>query len=272
MKLILPMKALLFAIILVLGSNFAFAQNASEDVVYLKNGGIIRGQIIEQIPNQSLKIETVGRNVFVYKFEEIEKIVKEPIPGNVPGKSKSKSEIEEPEELKRGLLTFIVESNLGLNLVAGGQSAGLVNGSAASVGLSLALGINLHPKLSLGLGGGADLIGGSFFFPIFLDTRYFFTTKPVTPYISFGGGWSIGQDYTTKGSDSRYDVRVKSDGGIYLNPNIGIRINVAPKAALNFGLGARIQGSNGKISSYYNGSTRYSELLTLVNVKIGAIF
>lgn len=48
-----------------------------QDVVYLKNGSIIRGMIIEQIPNKSIKIQTKDGNVFVYEMDEIEKITKE---------------------------------------------------------------------------------------------------------------------------------------------------------------------------------------------------
>lgn len=47
------------------------------DVVYLKNGSIIRGTIVEQIPNESIKIETADGSVFVFKISEIEKITKE---------------------------------------------------------------------------------------------------------------------------------------------------------------------------------------------------
>jgi hypothetical protein len=47
------------------------------DVVYLKNGSIIRGIIIEQTPNVSLKIKTGDGNIFVYKMEEVEKLAKE---------------------------------------------------------------------------------------------------------------------------------------------------------------------------------------------------
>ena len=54
----------------------AFAQQM-EDVVHLKNGGLIRGTIIEQIPGESLKIQTRDGNVFVYKMDEIAKISKE---------------------------------------------------------------------------------------------------------------------------------------------------------------------------------------------------
>ena len=57
----------------------AFAQMQNEDVVYLKDGTIVRGTIIEQIPNVSLKIKLKGGSVFVYEYEKIEKITKEPI-------------------------------------------------------------------------------------------------------------------------------------------------------------------------------------------------
>lgn len=48
-----------------------------KDVVYLKNGSMVKGIIIEQIPNVSLKIETNDGSVFVYKMEEVEKMAKE---------------------------------------------------------------------------------------------------------------------------------------------------------------------------------------------------
>lgn len=48
-----------------------------EDVVYLKNGSIIRGIIIEQIPNESLKVKTKDGSIFVYNMTEVDKITKE---------------------------------------------------------------------------------------------------------------------------------------------------------------------------------------------------
>ncbi|MFN4084273.1 MAG: hypothetical protein ACK4K9_11640 [Bacteroidia bacterium] len=47
------------------------------DVLYLKNGSVIRGTIIEQVPNVQIKIQTKDGNIFVYKIEEIERITKE---------------------------------------------------------------------------------------------------------------------------------------------------------------------------------------------------
>jgi len=54
---------------------FIFSQQF-EDVVYLKDGSIVRGTIIEQVPNGHIKVQS-GPNVFVYKMDEIEKMTKE---------------------------------------------------------------------------------------------------------------------------------------------------------------------------------------------------
>ncbi|MXY83573.1 MAG: hypothetical protein F4Y91_16300 [Gemmatimonadetes bacterium] len=56
----------------------AFAQQM-EDVVHLKNGGLIRGTIIEEIPGESLKIQTRDGNIFVYTMDEIAKMSREPV-------------------------------------------------------------------------------------------------------------------------------------------------------------------------------------------------
>lgn len=55
-----------------------FAQTSMDDVVYLKDGSVIRGMIIEQIPNVSIKLQTRDGNIFVYPMGKIEKMTKEP--------------------------------------------------------------------------------------------------------------------------------------------------------------------------------------------------
>ena len=55
------------------------AQETMVDVVYLQNGSIIRGTIIEFVPDSLVKIQTTGGSVFVYQMSEVLKITKEPI-------------------------------------------------------------------------------------------------------------------------------------------------------------------------------------------------
>ena len=65
------------SIIVLVGASDCDAQTEYEDVVYLKNGEIRRGIIIEEIPFKQIKIKTKDGNVFVYGYDEIERKTKE---------------------------------------------------------------------------------------------------------------------------------------------------------------------------------------------------
>lgn len=73
------MKKLLAFALFSLTTVILCAQTNYQDVVYLKNGSIIRGVIIEQVPNQSISIQTADKSVFVFQMDEIERIAKEAI-------------------------------------------------------------------------------------------------------------------------------------------------------------------------------------------------
>ncbi len=55
----------------------AFAQTNLEDVMYLKNGSIYRGTIIEQVPGESYKIQIAGGSIISLTVAEVQKITKE---------------------------------------------------------------------------------------------------------------------------------------------------------------------------------------------------
>jgi len=54
------------------------AQQNLEDVVYLKNGSVIRGIIVEQVPGKSVKIQTRDGSIFAYQMADIARMTKEP--------------------------------------------------------------------------------------------------------------------------------------------------------------------------------------------------
>ena len=49
------------------------------DVIYLKDGSIIKGKILEIIPDETIKIESAGGNVFVFRMSQIKSVKKERI-------------------------------------------------------------------------------------------------------------------------------------------------------------------------------------------------
>ena len=54
------------------------ATKPTEDVIYLKDGSIVRGHIVEQVLGEFVRIQTIGGNVFVFDVSEIAAIKKEP--------------------------------------------------------------------------------------------------------------------------------------------------------------------------------------------------
>ena len=73
------MKKALLIVCAVVCSVFYVAAQQLEEVVYLKDGSVVRGVILEQVPGKTLKIQIIGGNQFVYKIEDVIKITKEPV-------------------------------------------------------------------------------------------------------------------------------------------------------------------------------------------------
>lgn len=88
----------------------AEAQQFAEDVVYLKNGSVVRGIIVEQIPNETLKIRTQGGSEFVFKMSEVLKITRElpVVAPPSPGRLLSSGDIKEKDPAIALILSFLV--------------------------------------------------------------------------------------------------------------------------------------------------------------------
>jgi hypothetical protein len=67
---------LLAILLLCIASSNLSAQDNWEESVYLKNGSIYRGTIIEQIPGVSVNIETRDRNVIHINMADVERMTK----------------------------------------------------------------------------------------------------------------------------------------------------------------------------------------------------
>lgn len=76
-KTIIYMKKLILTITMLFAVIYLTAQANYIDVVHLKNGSIIKGIIIEQRPNVSVKIKNFEGNTFFFNMDDIELIKKE---------------------------------------------------------------------------------------------------------------------------------------------------------------------------------------------------
>ena len=72
------MKSLVFTILMVLVSTVCVCQNTKQiDVVYLKNGSMIKGIITELIMDKTLQIKTSDGSLFIFNMSDVEKVIKE---------------------------------------------------------------------------------------------------------------------------------------------------------------------------------------------------
>lgn len=101
-----------------------------EDVVYLENGGVVRGTILEQIPDKSLKIKRGDGKEFKYRMRDIVRISRQPVLG-------SRTFIQKKNPMVALGLSFpIVGSGQFYN---GEYTKGVVQMGTAIVGLGLIL-------------------------------------------------------------------------------------------------------------------------------------
>lgn len=195
----------------------------TQDVVYLKNGSIIRGVIIEQIPNSSLKIQTDDGSIFAYKIGEISKITKE---DSSTSTRKSKSigsslsfDGRGPELGYRGF------ADMGYNFGTGSYGEGRIE-------LNTVHGYQFMPYLFAGVGAGVHYYFDSevVAIPIFADVRADILNNSISPFVEMRLGYSP------------YDVQ-----GVYFNPSVGCRFAMSGIKAINASIGYSMQ----KGDSYY---------------------
>lgn len=102
------MKKFVLFLVCVVSTMFASAQSDWKEVVYLKNGSIVRGVIIEQVPNVSLKIQTADGSLFVFDFADVEKITKELAVSPNSYNIESSKTVSEKSPGLAGFLSFLV--------------------------------------------------------------------------------------------------------------------------------------------------------------------
>ncbi len=226
------MKKLFLLFVFCCFAGVASAQYA--ETVHLKNGSIIRGTIIEQIPNQNLKIQTGDGNVFVYSFDEIEKITKE-VPVRNHALRTSTVTAVSPRPHYEGSL------DIGYSINVSDYKAGRVNFSTSH-------GCRIIPYLYVGAGLGFDYYHSAdvFGIPIFADFRGYFTKSEVKPFLNFRIGYSV------------CDIK-----GLYFSPSIGMNYR-----SLDIGLGYTYQKA--KVDDYYYDSNTIN--VGAITFKIGIRF
>jgi hypothetical protein len=234
----MPVQLRLLSVSLILlglfGGQVTFAQwrTLEEDVVYLKNGSIIRGKIKEQIPGEYIKIELVSDTIFTLGQSEVEKITREP----------TKYMSIRVKKYKKLLPFTYRQKGLYQHVSFGaGFTTGRFGEPSANLAFNYRIGYHFHHLFNLGAGTGFDIYDGSVITPFFLDLWGDLKESPVTPtYMA-----NIGYGYGLSGS-WRHDV---FDGGLLAHLALGLKFNTRSKREYVFTVGYKRQDTYQEFAS-----------------------
>lgn len=214
---------LLFAgIFPVSAEAWAQPKTLEEDVVYLRNGSILRGKITEQIPGESVTIVTFDGSEFQLNTSEVDKIVREP------------SQYTRIKVRYNGdVVPIVYDASRGFYK---GYSIGLaVNESNGSFTVQTRGGYKWRHWLHTGLVSGLDPYNAGLIIPVAAEVRGDLFQKAVTPFYFVQGGYGI----TATQSLSH---RVYNGGGLF-HAGVGLTFKTRTSVDYQLSVGYKWQGT-----------------------------
>jgi len=213
----------IFTLMFLISFSTIFGQKNKEDVIYLKDGSIIRGSIIEYISGKHVKIETRDKNIWVFNQNKIDKISLETRSSKI--------------ENNTNISGYFNLTDMGL-LVGTGN-----NDKSAPFSINMLNGYRYNQNLTIGLGTGIEFFSTPVI-PIYFDTRYTFFNNEFSPFIYLKAGYSlqIGEN------SNYYHENTSTKGGQIYGAGIGLKINLGKRSDLVVSMGYRHQKLN---YSYY---------------------
>lgn len=239
------MKKIITLLILFIGIHLEGNAQSYKEVVYLKNGSIINGIIIEQIPNESLKLQTADGSIYVYKMSEVERITKEATTLKY-NEFSSNPMAHNTYSIAKGYKGFV---DLG-------YAIGVGDWGLDRVEISTAHGYQFNPYLFVGAGFGVNYYTDAELcnIPVFANLRANLLNAKITPFVDVKIGYSV------------VDIE-----GFYFAPSIGCRFGLTRRMAINLGVGYAMQKAE---IFYTSGNYYYYDMINsgAIDFKVGFEF
>lgn len=240
----------------------AFAQNNRKDMVYLKSGGIIKGQLITQ-DSEIVKISSAG-NEWVFKNEEVDSVARF---------SRVSRAINHPGDVQSYKQGFFFDTSMGALI---GNSS---NAQEAPFSFMTSMNVRLVSNVYLGVGAGAEFLQETYM-PAFGQLQIRFRDSKFTPFINLQAGYQLPLEDAKTYAPMYYSSssfiwpypqpthKLEAEGGYLINPSLGFQRFTSTNFGWFFSFGYRYHELNYKGDSGYSLETNLSRL----SLKIGFIF
>ncbi|MEA3317760.1 MAG: hypothetical protein U9R54_07365 [Bacteroidota bacterium] len=242
-------------LLILLFANSISAQILKNDVVYLKNGSVIKGEIVEIKADEYVKIKSLCDNIWVFKNSEIDKILKE------ERKAISDS-IKTPIFTEYGTYT-----NFSLGFLYG------IANENVNPPLSVLIGggYNFKNNMSVGLLTGVELLDNAFL-PAMVNFRYSFVNTKISHFVFFQSGYSFVLDDTDDNIYMYNNDEKQNYGGIVINPGFGLKWNLNQDNALAVSIGYRYQQNKYSYNDYNGQEINRTVKYNRISVSFGYYF
>jgi len=191
------MKKIISISILLITIVFQSSGQKTKDVIYLKNGSMIYGTLME-ISNNQYKLKGTDGSIFIYSTDEVDRYAKE---------------VPEFAGRKKTGITFSLEAGL----LIGAQS----NEYPAPFSFNGVAGYAIAKNNTIALGSGAEFLGKTFV-PLFFEYRYTVRDKRVSPFLFMRGGVIIHAGSDEDPDNNNYYYIKDYEGGPSLTFGTGL--------------------------------------------------
>lgn len=246
-----------------LGISTASSGLATIDIVHLKDGSILRGQLLEYQPGGRLRLKLSTTEVTL-DDSEVLKIVQEPV---------SRQQLRYLRRQYNQVYRF-PEKGIYIHTGFGYLPEAGENNAETGLNFQAAVGYQIQRWLGLGVGVGIDdynvyEFGGSFV-PLFVEARGYFTSTLRSPYwiLAVGHGIALGSN-----DDDIWGWEQSREGGRMIYPAIGCRFSGKKSGNLMIDIGYKFQRARyEQMSTFSNEVITQSLIYRRFTLRIGMIF
>lgn len=229
------------------------------DVIYLKNGSVFRGEMIAFKKGEQVTLRLRNGNEVVFKDEEVERIIQEPIGKKIRKPRKPKKPKVYAFEEKGFFNATYLSINMGKNEFE----------NVVGIGGHNIFGYQFNRLFGAGIGVGVEYYSleiGEVVYPLYGHVRGYLNQKINAPYYSLSAGYG----FAFKNQD---EFISDAEGGLYIHPSIGMRYGANKGANFVIDIGYQFQKANFTRGFDFSGDTEIRRnLFKRFTVKMGLVF
>lgn len=205
------MNRILLIIVFLFAGICTFAQSSQTETVYLSNGSVIKGCVVEQTKDQ-IKVKTLDGSIFVYEMSQVERIVKNQTESS---EDKVLVQLQETSSSSRPFIKGVrFNGYFDMNL----SYRSFYGGSIVGENPSFSLGVRIFDYGYVGLKSGIEFMEGFYnsklqgfvlMIPFMVDIRgYYPINENLHPYMefAFGKAWVLNNGSNYAGTGWRHDL------------------------------------------------------------------